>query len=101
MGRIAHEVCLIGNPLCAERSAVIPTWPTRFPLPPHGFRRLPHDCAQGRELAVFEPAALANHELAVSPDGRFIAAATFSTDVKIWEMKYSREGEFRGGWWLE
>ncbi|GLI63451.1 hypothetical protein VaNZ11_006423 [Volvox africanus] len=51
---------------------------------------------QGREVAVFEPNALANHDLAVSSDGRFVAAATFSSDVKIWEMKYSREGEFRG-----
>ncbi|GLC40138.1 hypothetical protein PLESTB_000881000 [Pleodorina starrii] len=51
---------------------------------------------QGREVAVFEPNALANHDLAVSADGRFIAAATFSSDVKIWEMKYTREGEFRG-----
>ncbi|PNW86947.1 hypothetical protein CHLRE_02g102450v5 [Chlamydomonas reinhardtii] len=50
----------------------------------------------GRELAEFEPNALANHDLAVSLDGRFIAAATFSSDVKIWEMKYTREGEFRG-----
>jgi hypothetical protein len=53
---------------------------------------------QGREVAIFEPNALANHDLAVSNDGRFIAAATFSSDVKIWEMKYTREGEFRGGW---
>ncbi|KXZ48528.1 hypothetical protein GPECTOR_27g699 [Gonium pectorale] len=52
---------------------------------------------KGREVAMFEPNALANHDLAVSPrDGRFVAAATFSSDVKIWEMKYSREGEFRG-----
>ncbi|KAG2482478.1 hypothetical protein HYH03_018585 [Edaphochlamys debaryana] len=51
---------------------------------------------QGREMAVFEPNALTNHDLAVSLDGRFVAAATFSSDVKIWEMKYSREGEFRG-----
>ncbi|GFR51981.1 hypothetical protein Agub_g14508 [Astrephomene gubernaculifera] len=51
---------------------------------------------KGSLLASFEPSALANHDLAVSYDGRFIAAATFSSDVKIWEMKYSREGEFRG-----
>lgn len=51
---------------------------------------------QGRELGVFEPNALANHDLALSADGRFIAVASFSADVKVWEMKYTREGEFRG-----
>jgi hypothetical protein len=46
---------------------------------------------------VFEPNALANHDLAVSLDGRFIAVATFQADVKLWEMKHSREGDFKGG----
>lgn len=51
---------------------------------------------KGRPVATFEPASLANHGLALSLDGRFMAVASFSPDVKIWEMKYGREGEFKG-----
>ncbi|KAL6750671.1 WD40-repeat-containing domain protein [Haematococcus lacustris] len=53
--------------------------------------------AQGRELAVLEPNSLANHNLALSNDGRFVAVASFTAEVKLWELKWARDtGEFKG-----
>lgn len=49
----------------------------------------------GKELARVEPNSLANHNLALSLNGRFISIASFTADVKIWELKYTKEG-FRG-----
>jgi hypothetical protein len=46
---------------------------------------------QGKEIAVLEPNSLGNHELAVSGDGRFIAVASFTSEVKIWEMKAAKD----------
>lgn len=46
---------------------------------------------------MLEPNSLANHDLAVSYDGRFVAVATFTAEVKIWEMKYGKEGGCSGG----
>ena len=52
---------------------------------------------QGKELAVLEPNSLGNHELEVSADGRFIAVASFTSEVKIWEVKVARDsGEVTG-----
>ena len=52
---------------------------------------------QGKELAVLEPNSLCNHELEVSADGRFIAVASFTSEVKIWEVKVARDsGEVTG-----
>lgn len=57
---------------------------------------------QGRELAMLEPNSLVNHGLAVSADGRFVAVASFTAEVKIWEVKYAKDtGDFKGetrGW---
>ncbi|GFH07156.1 uncharacterized protein HaLaN_01917, partial [Haematococcus lacustris] len=51
----------------------------------------------GRELAVLEPNSLANHNLALSNDGRFVAVASFTAEVKLWELKWARDtGEFKG-----
>jgi hypothetical protein len=47
--------------------------------------------SQGKELATLEPASLANHDLAVSPDGRFISVASFTCEAKLWEVKCARE----------
>ena len=30
----------------------------------------------------------------VSPCGRFVATSGFTSDVKIWEVKFSRNGDF-------
>ncbi|GMN64248.1 hypothetical protein TIFTF001_033337 [Ficus carica] len=32
---------------------------------------------------------------AISPDGRCIAAAAFTADVKVWEIVYSKDGSFK------
>lgn len=45
---------------------------------------------QGDEVGRFEPSSLANYDLAVSLEGRFIAVASFSPDVKIWEVNYQK-----------
>jgi hypothetical protein len=37
--------------------------------------------SSGRELALLEPNSLANHDLAVSADGRFVAVASFTAEV--------------------
>ena len=39
--------------------------------------------AGGQQLGVFEPNSLANHGLAVSGNGRFIAVSSFTADVKV------------------
>lgn len=65
-----------------------------LPRPP-----LPPALPQGRELAMLEPNSLTNHDLAVSADGRFVAVASFTAEVKIWELKWAKEtGDFKGGW---
>ena len=52
---------------------------------------------QGKELAVLEPNSLGNHDLAVSKDGRFVSVASFTSEVKVWELKYGKEvTEFKG-----
>lgn len=33
-------------------------------------------------------------QIALSPDGRFLAVTTFSTDVKIWELQWAKDGTF-------
>ena len=37
----------------------------------------------GKQLASVDAAGLHNHMAAISPDGRFFAAATFTSDVKV------------------
>lgn len=46
---------------------------------------------QGNELATLEPASFANYDLALSNDGRFVAVATFTSEVKIWELRYNKD----------
>ncbi|KAK3281961.1 hypothetical protein CYMTET_10280 [Cymbomonas tetramitiformis] len=44
----------------------------------------------GRPIQMLDTNQLKNHMAAISPDGRFIAAAAFTSDVKIWEAKYGK-----------
>eukprot|EP00201_Polytomella_parva_P003106 CAMPEP_0175077454 /NCGR_PEP_ID=MMETSP0052_2-20121109/23406_1 /TAXON_ID=51329 ORGANISM="Polytomella parva, Strain SAG 63-3" /NCGR_SAMPLE_ID=MMETSP0052_2 /ASSEMBLY_ACC=CAM_ASM_000194 /LENGTH=474 /DNA_ID=CAMNT_0016346935 /DNA_START=206 /DNA_END=1629 /DNA_ORIENTATION=+ len=44
----------------------------------------------GKLLATLEPNSLKNHDLTVSADGRFLAVASFTSEVKVWEMTYVR-----------
>eukprot|EP00878_Enallax_costatus_P010560 GHUV01011027.1.p1 GENE.GHUV01011027.1~~GHUV01011027.1.p1 ORF type:complete len:367 (+),score=82.44 GHUV01011027.1:462-1562(+) len=48
--------------------------------------------AAGGEMGEFHPNSFANHALAVSPNGRFIAVASFTADVMIWEVQWGRDG---------
>ena len=41
------------------------------------------DAKTGSVLAALDSAGLVNHGAALSPDGRFFAAATFTADVKV------------------
>ena len=52
-------------------------------------------CWQGREVGHAEPNSLDNYQLAVSQDSRFLAVASFTSDVKIWELRHSKDG-FKG-----
>ena len=48
-----------------------------------------------RRTVVNLSAGLQNHDLAFSRSGRFFGAATFTTDVRLYEVQYTREGDFR------
>ena len=48
------------------------------------------------ELTLERGAGLKNHGAAISRDGRFFGAATFTSDVRLSEVQFSRTGEFRG-----
>ncbi|GBF98421.1 hypothetical protein Rsub_10486 [Raphidocelis subcapitata] len=78
-------------------------------LSPKRFGRV-YSLAGGRQLGAFEPNSLENHALAVSPGGRFLAVASFTSDVKarplaflslgvcfehVWEIEWGRDG-FKG-----
>ena len=41
------------------------------------------------------PAGLQNHEVGFSRQGRFFGAATFTSDVRLYEVQYTREGDLR------
>jgi WD40 repeat protein len=40
------------------------------------------------------PAVVQNFTLATSPDGRFVSVGAFTAEIKIWEVKFSREGAY-------
>ncbi|KAL9245290.1 hypothetical protein vseg_018959 [Gypsophila vaccaria] len=46
----------------------------------------------GKLLGTVDTNQLKNHMAALSPNGRFMAAAAFTADVKIWEVIYSKDG---------
>lgn len=48
----------------------------------------------GKQLASVDAAGLHNHMATISPDGRFFAAATFTSDVKVHEVRYDKQGAF-------
>ncbi|XP_031374004.1 transducin beta-like protein 2 [Punica granatum] len=49
----------------------------------------------GKILGNVDTNQLKNHMAAVSPNGRFIAAAAFTADVKVWEIVYSKDGSVK------
>ncbi|KAL6965014.1 hypothetical protein U1Q18_036070 [Sarracenia purpurea var. burkii] len=49
----------------------------------------------GKNLGNVDTNQLKNNMAAISPNGRFIAAAAFTADVKIWEIIYSKDGSVK------
>lgn len=60
-------------------------------------------CSEGTDIIIFhgktgkilgnvDTNQLRNNMATISPNGRFIAAAAFTSDVKVWEIVYSKEG---------
>ncbi|XAR54132.1 hypothetical protein NMG60_11029143 [Bertholletia excelsa] len=46
----------------------------------------------GKTLGHVDTNQLKNNMATISPNGRFIAAAAFTADVKVWEIVYSKDG---------
>ncbi|KAK9273364.1 hypothetical protein L1049_018173 [Liquidambar formosana] len=46
----------------------------------------------GKILGNVDTNQLKNNMAAISPNGRFIAAAAFTADVKVWEIVYTKDG---------
>ncbi|KAI4354891.1 hypothetical protein L6164_003716 [Bauhinia variegata] len=49
----------------------------------------------GKNLGHVDTNQLKNTMAAISPNGRFIAAAAFTADVKIWEIIYAKDGSVK------
>ncbi|KAG2729629.1 hypothetical protein I3760_01G259700 [Carya illinoinensis] len=49
----------------------------------------------GKILGNVDTNQLKNTMAAISPNGRFIAAAAFTADVKVWEIVYSKDGSVK------
>uniref|UniRef100_A0A7C9B1H7 Transducin beta-like protein 2 n=1 Tax=Opuntia streptacantha TaxID=393608 RepID=A0A7C9B1H7_OPUST len=49
----------------------------------------------GKLLGTIDTSQLRNHMAAISPNGRFMAAAAFTADVKVWEIIYSKDGSVK------
>mmetsp|Transcript_22675 Transcript_22675/g.62967 ORF Transcript_22675/g.62967 Transcript_22675/m.62967 type:complete len:476 (-) Transcript_22675:80-1507(-) len=55
-----------------------------------------HGQCGGRQLERLDSGQMKNYMLAVSPDGRFVSVGAFTAEMKIWEVRHSREGAFTG-----
>ncbi|GBG76855.1 hypothetical protein CBR_g23070 [Chara braunii] len=51
--------------------------------------------ADGRCVGTVDSNQLCNHMAALSPNGRFLAAAAFTGDVKIWEVCMTKDGQVK------
>ncbi|TVU44239.1 hypothetical protein EJB05_03675 [Eragrostis curvula] len=49
----------------------------------------------GKELGTVDANQLKNNMADISPNGRFIAAAAFTADVKVWEIVYSKDSSVK------
>ncbi|XP_002967374.2 uncharacterized protein LOC9635402 [Selaginella moellendorffii] len=63
-------------------------------------------CSEGTDIKIWSAGngtcvktvdtnQLQNTMATISPDGRFLAAAAFTADVKIWEIVYGKDGQVR------
>lgn len=53
----------------------------------------------GREAANLNTAGLTNHGIALSANGQFLAAATFTADVKVRLLGRKQASQRPGGLW--
>lgn len=51
--------------------------------------------ADGKCVGTVDTNQLKNTMATLSPDGRFLAAAAFTADVKVWEIVYGKDGAVR------
>jgi len=51
---------------------------------------------KGRVLATINTNQMINSHGAVSPCGRYVASCGFTPDVKVWEVQFSKTGDFTG-----
>ncbi|GLT51925.1 hypothetical protein SLA2020_252960 [Shorea laevis] len=49
----------------------------------------------GKILGTVDTNQLKNTMATISPNGRFLAAAAFTADVKVWEITYSKDGSVK------
>ncbi|TKY65610.1 Transducin beta protein 2 [Spatholobus suberectus] len=49
----------------------------------------------GKSVGHMDTNQLKNTMAAISPNGRFIAAAAFTADVKVWEIVYAKDGSVK------
>ncbi|XP_050913980.1 uncharacterized protein LOC127128656 [Lathyrus oleraceus] len=49
----------------------------------------------GKSLGHVDTNQLKNNMATISPNGRFIAAAAFTVDVKVWEIVYAKDGSVK------
>uniref|UniRef100_A0A1D1YIL3 Transducin beta-like protein 2 n=1 Tax=Anthurium amnicola TaxID=1678845 RepID=A0A1D1YIL3_9ARAE len=49
----------------------------------------------GKNLGTVDTNQLKNTMATISPNGRFLAAAAFTADVKVWEIVYSKDGSVK------
>ncbi|XVF79888.1 hypothetical protein PTKIN_Ptkin15bG0026700 [Pterospermum kingtungense] len=49
----------------------------------------------GKVLGHVDTNQLKNNMATISPNGRFLAAAAFTADVKVWEIVYSKDGSVK------
>ncbi|XWS32328.1 hypothetical protein CRYUN_Cryun23aG0150200 [Craigia yunnanensis] len=49
----------------------------------------------GKVLGHVDTNQLKNNMATISPNGRFVAAAAFTADVKVWEIVYSKDGSVK------
>lgn len=52
--------------------------------------------SSGRLLGHMDTGGLSNYMATISPDGRWVAAGTFTSDVKVYEVAFDRLGAFTG-----
>ncbi|XP_064459196.1 transducin beta-like protein 2 isoform X2 [Ornithodoros turicata] len=50
---------------------------------------------KGEVLATLDTRQMTNHYGCVSPCGRFVASSGFTPDVKVWEVCFTKTGEFK------